>query len=86
MIKYELTLLIPEEAEIINLKELIVLLKGKIEKADEWGKRTLEYPIKKNLNAYYFHLLIEIDQKNIGELKKRLNFNDKVIRYLLLKI
>lgn len=86
MTKYELTFLLPEEAEAKNINELIRFLKGKVEKEEKWGKKALAYPIKKNLSAYYFHLLINIDQNNINELKKKLNFNEKLIRYLLLKI
>ena len=86
MTKYELTLLLPEEAEVKNIKELITILKGKIEKEDTWGKRNLAYPIKKAASAFYFHWLIDIDHGNVNELKKKLNFNEKLIRYLLLKI
>lgn len=85
MTKYELTLLLPEETEIKKIEDLIADLKGKIIQEDKWGKRILEYPIKKNLSAFYFHLLIEIEQVNVTELKKKLNFNEKLIRHLLLK-
>lgn len=86
MIKYEITFLLPEEAEAKNLKDLIASLNGKIEKEDQWGKRNLAYPINKKASAFYFHWLIEINQSNVAELKKKLNFNEKLIRYLLLKI
>lgn len=84
--QYELTLLLPEEAEIKGIKELVASLEGKMEKEEKWGKRSLVYPIKKNTSAYYYCFSLEIDQKNISELKKKLNFNEKLIRYLILKI
>jgi len=84
--QYELTLLLPEEAEIKGIKELIASFAGKVEKEEKWGKRSLVYPIKKNTSAYYYCYRLEMDQKNIGELKKKLNFNEKLMRYLLLKI
>jgi len=86
MTKYELTLLLPDEAEEKNIKELITSLKGKVEKEERWGKKALAYPIKKNTSAYYFHSLLDIDKNNISELKKKLNFNEKLMRYLLLKV
>ena len=86
MTKYELTLLLPEESEAKKIKDLISELKGKIGKEDAWGKRNLAYPIKKNNSAYYFHWLIEIDQNKVNELKKKLNFNEKLLRFLLLKV
>lgn len=86
MSRYEFTFLLPEETEAKNIKELVKSLKGKIEEDEKWGKKDLAYSIKKNITAYYFHLLFNMDQKNISELKKKLNFNEKLIRYLLLKI
>ena len=84
--QYELTLLLPEEAEIKNIIEIIHSLKGKIEKEEKWGKKTLTYPIKKNISAYYFNWLINIEQNKINELKKKFNFNQRLTRYLLLKV
>ena len=86
MTKYELTLLLPEEAEVKSIKELLSSLKGKVEKEDNWGKRDLAYPIKKNASAFYFHWLIDIEQDNVNEFKKKLNFNEKLLRFLLLKV
>lgn len=82
--KYELTFLTKEESEQKNIKELIESFKGKIIKEEKWGERTLAYTIKKNHTAIFYNSLFEIDKKNIAELKKKLNFNEKIIRYLLL--
>lgn len=84
--KYEVTFLLPEEAEVKTIKDIFSSHKAKIESEESWGKKTLAYPIKKNSSAFYFHFKIEIDIKMVGELKKKLNFNEKLIRYLLLKI
>ncbi len=84
--KYEFTFLLPEEAEVKTIKDLADSLKIKIEKEESWGKKALAYPIKKNTGAFYFHWIIEMDIKNVNEFKKKLNFNEKLMRYLLLKI
>ena len=81
---YELTFLLNEEAELTKLKELVESLGGKISKEEAWGEKTLTYPIKKNRTAHYYQWQIEMDKKNILEFKKKLNFNEKIIRYLLL--
>ncbi|OGK12497.1 30S ribosomal protein S6 [Candidatus Roizmanbacteria bacterium RIFCSPHIGHO2_02_FULL_37_15] len=86
MPNYELTLLLSDEEELKNIKDLINSLKGKIEKEEKWGGKTLAYPIKKNTSSNYYHWLLNLDQNNISELKKKLNFNEKLIRYLLLKM
>lgn len=82
--KYELTFLTKEETELKNIKELIESLKGKVTREEKWGEKTLAYSIKKNHTALFYNFQLEIDKKNIAELKKKLNFNDKILRYLLL--
>ncbi len=83
---YELTFLLNEEEEIKNLKSLVDSLKGKITKEEKWGKKTLSYPIKKNTAAEFYNWTIEMSPKDVKELKRKLGFNEKLIRFLLLKI
>ncbi len=82
--KYELTLLINQEAELKNVKDLISTLSGKIDKEEKWGEKTLTYPIKKNYRAIFYNLTIDVEKSKTKELRQKLNFNDKLIRYLLL--
>lgn len=86
MTKYELTFLLNTEEETKIVKDLITSLKGEIATENKWGKKTLSYPIGKNKFAFYFNYQINIDKKNIQELKKKLNFEDKIMRYLLLQV
>ncbi len=86
---YEFTFLLPEEAEAKTIQELIHSQKGKIQNEEAWGKKILAYPIKKHgrqTAAFYYHWLLDLEQNQITELKKKLNFNEKLIRYLLLKV
>lgn len=85
MTQYELTFLLNEEAELKNLKTLITSLAGTVTKEDKWGERELAYSIKKNTSAVFYNWQITIDEKRINEFKKKLNFTEKMIRYLLLK-
>lgn len=82
--KYEITFLIKEEAELKTIKDLIESYKGKITKEDKWGEKTLAYAIKKNHTALFYNFQFEVDKKNILEMKNKLNLNEKVLRYLLL--
>jgi len=84
--KYELTFLLQDEAETKTIKELFTLLSVKLVKEDSWGKKMLAYPIAKSRTALFFHWIIETDKKKVLELKKRLNYNEKLIRYLLLAV
>jgi len=86
MTQYELTFLLENEEETKIVKDLITSLKGEIKAENKWGKKTLSYPIDKNKSAFYFNYQIHIDKKNVQELKKKLNFEDKIMRYLLLQL
>ncbi len=79
-----MTFLLNEESELKNIKETIESLSGKIVKENDLGKKILAYPIKKLNSARFYNFLIEIDKGKLLELKKKLNFNEKLIRYLLL--
>ncbi len=83
--KYEFTFLLPDEAEIKGIKDIVTSSKGKVEKEEAWGQKTMMYPIKKINQSYYYHWTIDVDKNQVAEMKKKLNFNEKLIRYLLLK-
>ena len=82
--KYELTFLLNEEKELNVIKELLAGLDAKLVSETSWGKKQLVYPIKKQTAASFYHWVIEISTKKVGELKKKLNYNEKLLRYLLL--
>lgn len=84
MSKYELTFLLKknEDAEIV--KKLLASEEGKIIKEEKWGEKTLAYPIKKNTTAFFYNWQIEIPAEKINNLRKKLNFEEKILRYLLL--
>jgi len=83
--KYELIILLNQETEIDKVKSLITAVNGKLEKEEKWGEKTLAYPIKKKHRAIFYDLFIEVDKDKTGELRKKLNFNDKILRFLLLQ-
>lgn len=84
MTKYELTFLLKEETELKNIQEAINSLNGKILTQDDWGEKTLAYSIKKNASIHFYSWQFEMDKDKLQDLKKKLNFNEKIVRYLLL--
>jgi small subunit ribosomal protein S6 len=84
--KYTLTFLLKEEEELKTLKSLLESFKAKIVKEEDWGDKKLAYQIKKFQNAHYYHWEIEMNDKKVNELKRKLDFDEKLIRYLLLKL
>lgn len=87
MHRYELIFLLKKKEDEKIVKEIVHSIpKAKILKEESWGEKTLAYPIKKNRQAFYFIYHLEIDKKNVLELKQRLNFEEKILRYLLLSV
>jgi small subunit ribosomal protein S6 len=81
---YELILLLEKEEDLKKVEEIITQNGGKIENKEKWGERLLAYPIKKKNKAIYFIITLTMDKKNVLPFKRKLDFNEKIIRYLLL--
>ena len=56
---------------------------GKIVNTDNWGKRKLAYPIKKNEHAVYVFYTLELPNANVQKMEATLNITDEVIRFLI---
>ncbi len=84
--QYEFVFLLNDEEELNTIKDLFKAASGKLLGEKTWGKKTLAYSIKKNKTATFYEWQFEIDPKQLIDFKKKLNFNEKLIRYLLLKI
>lgn len=59
--------------------------KAKVTNTDNWGKRKLAYPIKKQEYAIYVFYTLEVDPKEINKVESTLNITDEIIRYLIVK-
>ena len=59
---------------------------GKIVKTEEWGLMNFARTIKNNKRGFYFHIKFEGIGKTIEELEKAENIDDKLIRYLTVKV
>lgn len=92
MYEYELIIIadvsLPEEKRQTLLKKIEDLIKkegGKVAKVNEWGKRSLAYPIKKQTKGYYYLLELEFDLPTNGNLANKVKLEEKIIRSLLVK-
>ncbi len=84
---YELVLILKSDKEEIlgRLTKFIEDHSGNVTKKDSWGKKNFEYPIKKESSGYYFDWQISLEKKNIKDLKKNLDYDEEVLRYLLIR-
>ncbi len=93
MTTYELMLILPGSLEVEErtnfsqkIKKILTTVKARLIKEEELGVRRLLYPVKRESAGYYFLLTVAIDKKEIKELRRLLNFETKLLRYMLLKV
>tara|TARA_B100001123_G_C14478143_1_gene697239 strand:- start:126 stop:452 length:327 start_codon:yes stop_codon:yes gene_type:complete len=90
---YEHTIIAKQDLQESQVKKIIekyeTLIKknsGKIIKTEEWGLRNFARKIKNNRKGFYFHIKFEGMGKTIEELEKNENIDEKLIRFLTVKV
>jgi small subunit ribosomal protein S6 len=90
---YELVLVVSpvlssekQKDQLEKIKKTIAGLKGEVKKTEEWGKKQLAYPIRKNEMGYYFLWEIQLPEKSLEELNQKLRIEESLLRYLIVKI
>ena len=93
MIKYELMYIIDTSLEDTARKELIDRITalittngGEVEKADEWGKRRLAYPINYKNEGYYVLVNFSSGSELPKEIERVLQISEDVLRYLVIRL
>ena len=77
-----------EEATIratIEKFESLINANGKVESTEEWGKKKLAYPIKKQAEGYYVLDNFTSNPEFIDELDRVYNITDEVIKHIVVK-
>lgn len=90
--KYELTLVLPGKSKPTKkksvhekLEKIVKSSHGKLGKIEDWGEIELAYPIKKNDSGIFMHFLLELDGSGAKGLGEKLNLENDIIRYLLIR-
>jgi len=86
MVKYELTLIFSGSLTEEKLDAIIEKLKVKETKRVKWGKRLLAYSIKRKRDGFYVYLELESEPEKAIELKKKLEVDSDILRYLLIRV
>ena len=87
---YEIVFLVhPDQSEQVpamveRYRNMITGSGGAIHREEDWGRRQLEFPIKKIHKAHYVLMNIECEQAALDELESAFRFNDAVLRHLTL--
>ena len=93
MALYELTYIVrPDvpttqvEAVLGRISDMVKKHKGKVVKTEQWGLRTLAYPIKKHSRGYYTYLGLNMDGEGITDMERSMELSNDIIRYLTVKV
>ena len=89
MKEYELTVLIHPDLEadletpLNKVRDIIKTAGGTIVREDNWGKKKLAYPIKREDFAVYVYMDVELPAEAPLKISNTFNITDEVLRYLL---
>lgn len=93
MNKYEMMFIVKATMESENvkataesIKKLVTDLKGNVVEYKELGEKKLAYPIKKELNGYYFLMQFEANKEVEAELNRKVGLDENVLRHLIIKL
>jgi len=67
-----------------QVQEIIEKHKGSIEKKDEWGKKSLAFPIKKCKEGFYYLVNFHIEPESISTIKRYFILNESILRVLII--
>ena len=92
MTKYEIMFIVKstnEEAQVKKVAEEIEKIfkdnKANIVDTKELGLKKLAYPIKKEINGYYYVFNFEAPVEAIKEINRKISINENILRHLIIK-
>lgn len=74
-----------DEKTISEITNIINENNGAIEQIDEWGMKTLRYPIKKQTTGFYSLIRFQANPSCILEILKVLKTEEMVLRFSFIK-
>ena len=70
---------------LTQIEEYISALNGKINDTHKIGRKKLAYDINNYRDGFYVVLKIELEPKNVKELKRNLKLNDNILRDMIVE-
>jgi len=93
MNKYEIMFIVKAtiEKEAVSaaaeaMKNIITSGNGKVLEFKELGEKKFAYPIKKEINGYYFLMQIEATSEVEAEFNRKASLDENVLRHLVIKL
>ena len=69
-----------------TFKKLVTDMKAKVLDFKELGQKKFAYPIKKEINGYYFVMQIEANHEVVDEFKRKALLDENILRHLIIKL
>jgi small subunit ribosomal protein S6 len=69
-----------------KVQDVIAGNNGDLKRLEDWGVRKLAYAIKKSPRGRYVYLRYDGVETLVAELERRLRLDDRILRYLTVKI
>lgn len=69
-----------------SYKKVVTDNKGKVTELKDLGQKKLAYPIKKELNGFYYVMLFSADSDTITELDRRLRLDESILRHMIIRL
>ena len=88
---YEIVFLVhPDQSEQVSgmvsrYSKLVKDTGGIVHRSEDWGRRQLAYSISKVHKAHFVLMNIECQQATLQEIKQTFQFNDAILRHLIIK-
>jgi len=74
------------EASVARLSELVQGSGGEVTHTEFWGRRTLAYPIDKNVEGAYYLARFSAEPQAVGDVERAVLADQAIIRHLLTKL
>lgn len=72
-------------AAITSVEETLKLEGADNIVTEKWGEKKLAYPIKKKETGFYVLTTFDMDGTKLFDVEKKLNINEKLMRYIIVK-
>ena len=90
MNNYELTLIMEgrstsakKKATLESVEKIVKILKGKMDKVEDWGVKEMFHEIKKNKEGSYLHIPLELPSESVKQLDLKLKTEESILRHLI---
>lgn len=93
MRRYETLMLFSPEMPGERCQEILAMMSGIVERTggkvlteDDWGMRTLAYPVHKQTRGHYFRLEYTAPGETVAEMERNLRITEGVYKFISVKL